>query len=81
MITGEKGSGKTSLAREFHTSVTKLNGYYIEGVGLSTERATPYYVIIDALDNLVHQLLIEGVDSLNKWRSEIKTIVGENGQV
>ena len=80
-ITGETGIGKTSLARELHTLVTESNGYYIEGAATIEKRDEPYYAIIDSLNNLVNQLLIEGSESLKKWRSLIKECVGKNGKV
>jgi serine/threonine protein kinase len=81
LVTGYSGIGKTTLVQEIHKPITEKRGYFISGKFDRVQRNLPYSAVVDALTNLVRQLLGESKTQLNRWRNQLKAALGANGQV
>lgn len=81
LVSGYSGVGKTCLIREIYKPITARRGYFIAGKFDQLQRNVPYSALINALRDLLRQLLTESETNLNQWRKDIQAAVGPNGQV
>jgi len=80
-ITGHSGIGKSSLVKEIHIPVIKHRGYFISGKFDQLQRDIPYACMVQALGELVRQILTESQQSIADYRRELLAVLGNNGQV
>jgi predicted ATPase len=81
LISGHAGIGKTSLVQEIHLPITRRRGYFAAGKFDQLQQDVPFSALVDALQDLVEQLLTETEDAVLMWRQSIQAAVGVNGQV
>lgn len=81
LVSGYAGVGKTALIKEVHKSIAKQNGYFINGKFDQLLCSDPYGAIIAAIRGLVHQILTEPEDKLEKIRESLLKSLGNIGQV
>lgn len=81
MVGGYSGIGKSALVHEVHKPIVERRGYFISGKFDQFNRSTPYASLIQAVEELVRQILTETADGLARWRGEILEAVGPNAQV
>lgn len=97
LVTGYSGVGKTTLVQEIYQPITEKQGYFISGkfdggykscstmrtgtASVQFQRNTPYSAIVDALTDLVKQILGESTIRLNRWRKKLLKALGVNGQL
>lgn len=81
LVTGYSGVGKTVLVQEIYQSVAEKRGYFISGKFDQFQRNIPYSAIVDALSDLIEELLGESKTKLNQWREKFLTALGVNGQI
>ena len=81
LVTGYSGVGKTTLVQEIYKPITEKRGYFISGKFDQFQHNIPYSAVVDALTNLVKQLLGESKTRLNRWREKLLTALGVNGQI
>lgn len=81
LVTGFSGIGKTSVVNEVHKPIVRQRGYFIKGKFDQFKRDIPFSAWVQALQNLMQQLLTENTASLGKWKAKILQALGENGQV
>ena len=81
LVAGFSGVGKTAVVNEIHKPIVRQHGYFIKGKFDQFQRNIPFSAFVQALRDLMGQLLSEGKDRLEGWRTKILSAVGENGQV
>ncbi|MUG95285.1 AAA family ATPase [Scytonema sp. UIC 10036] len=81
MVAGFSGIGKTAVVNEIHKPIAKQQGYFIKGKYDRYKRDVPLLGFVQALQDLMAQLLAESDAQLHLWKHEINTVLGENGQV
>lgn len=81
LVAGFSGIGKTAVVSSVHKPITRSNGYFIKGKFDQFNRNIPLSAFVQALRDLMGQLLSESDVQLQEWRSLILEAVGENGQV
>ncbi|MBD2487686.1 ATP-binding sensor histidine kinase [Aulosira sp. FACHB-615] len=81
LVAGFSGIGKTAVINEVHKPITRQYGYFIKGKFDQFNRNIPFSTFVQALRDLMGQLLSESDTKLAQWRSHILEVVGENGQV
>ncbi len=81
LVTGYSGVGKTTLVQEIYKPLTEKRGYFISGKFDQFQRNIPYSAVVDALTDLIKQLLGESKTELNRWRKKLLTALGVNAQV
>jgi predicted ATPase/GAF domain-containing protein/tRNA A-37 threonylcarbamoyl transferase component Bud32 len=81
LVTGYSGVGKTTLIQEIYQPITEKQGYFISGKFDQFQRNTPYSAVVDALTDLVKQLLGESITRLDRWRKKLLNALGVNGQL
>lgn len=81
LLSGPPGSGKSALARELLAPVTQAGGWLVTGCFDAQGRERPYSAIIEAISELVQQLLTRSTDEVRRWQQMLQQAVGEDGQV
>ncbi|MBD2666810.1 serine/threonine kinase with two-component sensor domain [Richelia sinica FACHB-800] len=81
LVAGFSGIGKTAVVNEVHKPITRQQGYFIKGKFDQFNRNIPLSAFVQALRDLMEQLLSESDSQLAQWRSKILAAVGDNGQV
>ncbi|MDY6901599.1 MAG: AAA family ATPase, partial [Cyanobacteriota bacterium] len=81
LVAGFSGIGKTAVVNEIHKPIVKQKGYFIKGKFDQFNRNIPFSAFVQALRNLMGQLLSEDDAQLSSWKDKILQALGENGQV
>ncbi len=81
LVAGFSGIGKTSVVNEVHKPITRQKGYFIKGKFDQFNRNVPFSAFVQALGDLVEQILSESDRELEQLRNKILIALGENGQV
>ncbi|BAY34869.1 two-component hybrid sensor and regulator [Nostoc carneum NIES-2107] len=81
LVAGFSGIGKTAVVNEVHKPIVQKRGYFIKGKFDQFNRNIPFSAFVQALRNLMLQLLSESDAQLQKWKSQILQALGENAQV
>ncbi|MGP1387320.1 MAG: trifunctional serine/threonine-protein kinase/ATP-binding protein/sensor histidine kinase [Thainema sp.] len=81
LVAGFSGIGKTAVVNEVHKPIVRWSGYFIKGKYDQLNRDIPFSAVVQALRDLMGQLLNETEDQLAQWQTQILAAVGENGQV
>ena len=81
LVAGFSGIGKTAVVNEVHKPIVRQRGYFIKGKFDQFNRNIPLSAFVQALRDLIGQLLCESDIQLAEWRTQILSALGENGQV
>lgn len=81
LIAGGAGVGKSVLGREVGHTVAAHGGHFAAGKFDQLRRDIPYSALIEAFQDLVHQLLAEGSERFEGWRRKLLSALGGNAQV
>ncbi|KAF3886376.1 MULTISPECIES: trifunctional serine/threonine-protein kinase/ATP-binding protein/sensor histidine kinase [Nostocales] len=81
LVAGFSGIGKTAVVNEVHKPIVRQKGYFIKGKYDQFNRNIPLSAFVQALRDLIRQLLCEDDDRLVEWQRNIKTALGENAQI
>lgn len=81
LVAGFSGIGKTAVVNEVHKPITRQHGYFIKGKFDQFNRNIPLSAFVQALRDLINQLLSESDSQLAQWRTKILEAVGDSGQV
>ncbi len=81
LVAGYSGIGKSSLVKEIYPSLSQYRGYLITGKFDQYQRDIPYYAIIQALRQLIGQILTETTAQLKQWQAKLQAALGVNGRV
>ncbi len=81
LVAGSSGIGKTVVVNEVHKPIVRQRGYFIKGKYDQFNRNIPLSAFVQALRDLMGQLLSESDDQLARWNADILGAVGENGRV
>jgi len=81
LVSGHAGVGKTALVQEIYEPVTRRRGYFAAGKFDQLRRDIPFSGLVNALQDLVQQLLTEDEGALADWRRAIQAAVAPNGRL
>jgi len=81
LVAGFSGIGKTAVVNEVHKPITRQHGYFIRGKYDQFNRNIPLSAFVQALRDLMGQLLTESDTELESWKNRILAAVQSNGQV
>lgn len=81
LVTGASGIGKSALVRELYTPIAAAGGYFAGGKFDQLQRSLPYSAVVDALRELIRELLGEPEQRLRGWRDALADALGPNGRV
>ncbi|MDZ8050388.1 MAG: AAA family ATPase [Aulosira sp. ZfuVER01] len=81
LVAGFSGIGKTAVVNEVHKPIVRQRGYFIKGKFDQFQRNLPFSAFVQALRDLMAQLLTETDIQLAQWRTQILSTLGDNAQV
>jgi len=81
MVAGHPGIGKTSLVHEVRRLLAGGRGRTVEGKYDQFERGQPYSGFLEALRDLVRQLLTEPEETIASVRERVLSRLNDNGRV
>ena len=81
LVRGYSGIGKSMLVHEVHKPMVARNGYFIAGKFDQLEMTKPLSGVLQAVNDLIRQLLSESDAGLDLWKKKISTAIGANGRV
>ncbi|NJR39640.1 MAG: EAL domain-containing protein [Leptolyngbyaceae cyanobacterium CSU_1_4] len=81
LVSGAPGIGKTAVVQEIHKPIVQQRGYFVQGKFDQFKRHVPFLGMVQALRQLMTQLLTESEEVIQVWRTQIKTALGERGRV
>ncbi|MGB3535506.1 MAG: AAA family ATPase [Microcoleaceae cyanobacterium] len=81
LVAGFSGIGKTAVVNVVHKPIVRQKGYFIKGKFDQFNRNIPFSAFVQALRDLMGQLLSESDAQLQQWKSKIIHAVGIQGQV
>ncbi len=81
LVAGFSGIGKTAVVQEVHKPILEKRGYFIQGKFDQFKRNIPLDALVQAVQDLIEQLLCEPDQRLHRWNATISAVLGDNGQV
>ena len=81
LLAGFSGIGKSALIQEVHRPIAERRGFYCAGKFDQFRRDLPYQALIDALRDLVRQVLTEPPAVVEGFRSSLERALAGNGRV
>ncbi|HLM72049.1 MAG TPA: AAA family ATPase, partial [Polyangiaceae bacterium] len=81
VVSGYAGVGKSVLVGEIHKPIARDGGYFVSGKFDQIASDVPLAPIVQALQELVRQLLTESAESLAAWRHELLAALKSNARV
>ncbi|MEM1293495.1 MAG: AAA family ATPase, partial [Cyanobacteria bacterium P01_H01_bin.162] len=81
LVSGFSGIGKTALVNEIHKPIVRQRGYFIKGKFDQYRRNIPFSAFVQALRDLMRQILTEPAAKVQGWQTQILAALGDSGQV
>jgi predicted ATPase/signal transduction histidine kinase len=81
LVSGESGTGKSSLVNELHTAVAARGSLFASGKFDQYLREVPYATLAQAFQGLARNLLGRSEAELRRWRDALLEALGSNGQL
>lgn len=85
VVSGDVGMGKTALVNELQKHIHRKHGLFISGKFTGSEdqetQNLPYSAVIQALRDLMLQLLTESASKMNQWKHKLLLALGDNAQI
>ncbi|AFZ56044.1 AAA family ATPase [Anabaena cylindrica FACHB-243] len=81
LVAGYSGIGKSALVNEIHKPIIQKKGYFITGKFEQFKRNIPYASLIQALQELIRQLLTESDVQLASWKDKLLKALAPNAQI
>jgi len=80
-VTGPAGIGKTAVVNEIHGPIVRRRGYFAKGKFDLVNRDIPFAAFLQAMRDLIGQLLQEREERLREVKASVLAAVGENGRI
>ena len=81
LISGDSGTGKTSLLQDLYKTLSKECGYCLRGRFHQSRVNSPFSALTEALKELIQKILTEDYQSIRRWETTIVEAIGNNGQI
>ncbi|SBS25195.1 Autoinducer 2 sensor kinase/phosphatase LuxQ [Marinomonas spartinae] len=81
LVSGYSGVGKSSLVEQAKQASQTHLGFFVSGKFDQFNRDVPYSALKQACQQLAHLLLSKEEESIDYWRTQLLSVLGENGRV
>ncbi|MDC3962072.1 AAA family ATPase [Polyangium jinanense] len=81
LVSGYSGVGKSALVHELYKPIFRQRGSLVSGKFEQYKRDIPYVTIVQALRELVLELLAQSEDRIDSFRQRLRAALGVNGQL
>ncbi|KNC99177.1 serine/threonine protein kinase [Spizellomyces punctatus DAOM BR117] len=76
LVCGGNGEGKSSLINHLRKHVMRNRGFFVRGQYTEYNRDKPFGGLVQALDELIRQLLGETAEAMERWQNCLNTTLG-----
>jgi osomolarity two-component system, sensor histidine kinase CHK1 len=80
-VSGVSGVGKSRLVHEIQRPIVEARGRFATGKFDEYQRGIPFYALIQALRDLIRQVLGESESTLEKFRKQVMAVIGSETNV
>lgn len=77
LISGPPGIGKSSLVGELQPHVARRRGWFVSGKFEQIRRDEPHSAFVQAVGQLVREILMLSSDRLQRWRDRLQQLLGD----
>ncbi|MFN6487835.1 MULTISPECIES: AAA family ATPase [unclassified Nostoc] len=81
LVSGYSGIGKTAVVNEVHKPIAKQRSYFIKGKFDQFQRDIPLSGLVQALRDLIGQILSETDAQIQQWKTKILSALSTQSQV
>lgn len=81
LVSGHSGIGKTAVIHQIHESILARQGYFIQGKFDQFQRNIPFSGLVQALRDLMKQLLCQSNAQVERWKLMILRALGDSSAV
>jgi PAS domain S-box-containing protein len=81
LVSGYSGIGKSSVVNELQPVLVPPRGLFASGKFDQYKRDVPYSTLAQAFQSLIRQLLMKSETELDRWRCDLREMLGQNGQL
>ena len=81
LLSGNSGSGKSSLVEEFKNSISQKNGIFLKGKFDQINPETPYPTIVQSFKELIQFILASDKSFQAKWKKKFVEAIGNSGSL
>ncbi len=81
MVAGRPGIGKSTLINEIQKPVVARRAYFITGKAEQYKQDIPYFLIIQALEDLARRVLCEPDERIDAWKTDILSAMGTGSRL
>ncbi|QLE56613.1 ATP-binding sensor histidine kinase [Nostoc sp. TCL26-01] len=81
LVAGFSGIGKTAVVNEVHKPIARQRSYFIKGKFDQFQRDIPLSGLVQALRDLIAQILSEPDAQIQRWQTKILSVLGEQAQI
>ncbi|KAB8333514.1 ATP-binding protein [Scytonema tolypothrichoides VB-61278] len=81
LVAGAPNVGKTAVVKEVHKLITQQRSYFIQGKCDVLQHDFPLSGLIQAVEDLIGQLLNETDVEIQQWKTKILSALGEQAQI
>ncbi|OUL20481.1 serine/threonine protein kinase [Nostoc sp. RF31YmG] len=81
LVAGYSGIGKTAIVNEVHKPIARQRSYFIKGKFDQFQRDIPLSGLVQALRDLIGQILSETDAQIQQWKAKIISALGKQSQV
>ncbi|MEO8821034.1 MAG: adenylate/guanylate cyclase domain-containing protein [Ginsengibacter sp.] len=81
LISGNSGSGKSSLVEELKNLVVQKKGIFLKGKFDQISSGTPHTTIIQTFNELTQLILVGDKIFQAKWKKKLKEAIGNSGNI
>lgn len=78
LVSGYSGVGKSALINEIHKPIVGQRSFFIRGKFDQTKRDIPYASLLQALNELVEQVLRQPSEQIEHYKEQLEEQVGSN---
>ncbi|HEY0076161.1 MAG TPA: AAA family ATPase [Abditibacteriaceae bacterium] len=81
LVAGFSGIGKTSVVQEINKPIAQRRGFFVGGKFDQFRRDVPYSALIQAFQELIHQVLTQSEERVAHFKAHLIEAFGPNGQL
>ena len=81
LVSGYSGVGKSRLVSEVKKVIYEGNGYFVSGKFDQFKRDVPLSSLLQAMSQLIRQILSESDEKIAEWKRNVMLAVGQNGKI
>ncbi len=80
-ISGQSGTGKTSLVHNLHPYICENNGYFFNGKFDQLNRNKPYLALSEVFKGFLASIFTESEESINQWKKNLTNKLGNSAYI